>query len=88
MTEQPHVGFKQEQVPIMRQVLGRVTKADDLEVHTCKARLDGVTVLDIREYVPSLRQYGRGTTLPWTTGTLEVLRAALRNADDPGTPDA
>lgn len=76
----PHAGFKQEVVPIQREVLGKVTKADDLEVHTCRARMNGVTVLDIREYVPSLKQYGRGTTLPWNTETLKVMRASLRNA--------
>lgn len=74
------VAPKQEQIPIHRQVLGRVVKADDLEVHTCRATLDGVTVLDIREYVPSLDAYGRGTTLPWNTETLKVMRAALRNS--------
>jgi hypothetical protein len=71
---------KQEQVPIFRQVLAKVTKADDLEVHTCKARLDGVVVLDIRDYIPSTKTYGRGTTLPWNTETLKVLEAALREA--------
>lgn len=76
-----HAGFKQEQVPVLRKVLGKVTKSDDLEVHTCMASLAGVTVLDIREFVPSLQQYGRGTTLPWNTETLKVMRAALRNVD-------
>lgn len=72
-----HAGFKQEVVPILRKVLARVTKADDLEVHTSKAVMDGVAVLDIREYVPSLDQYGRGTTLPWSPQTLKVMRGAL-----------
>ena len=76
----PHVGFKQESIPILRRILGKVVKSDDLEVHTCMATLDGVTVLDIREYVPSLDAYGRGTTLPWNTETLRTMKAALRNA--------
>lgn len=78
---EPRVGFKQEVVPVQRVILGRVTKADDLEVHTCKATMAGVTVLDIREYVPSLGTYGRGTTLPWNTETAKVMKAALRNVD-------
>lgn len=83
---EPHAGFKQEQVPIHRRVLGKVTKSEDLEVHTCRATLDGVTVLDIREFVPSLGIYGRGTTLPWNTETIRIMKAALRNATvPPGT---
>jgi hypothetical protein len=65
-------------------VLARVHKADDLEVHTCRARVDGVTVLDIRDYIPSTGEYGRGTSLPWNTETLKVLRAALREAKADG----
>lgn len=71
---------KQEEVPINRKVLAIVSKAEDLEVHTCKASLNGVTVLDIRDFIPSTKTYGRGTTLPWNTETLKVLEAAVRNA--------
>lgn len=84
---EPHVGFKQESVPILRRILGKVVKADDLEVHTCMASLEGVTVLDIREYVPSTGMYGRGTTLPWNTETLRTMKAALRNATVPPQSD-
>ncbi len=72
--------------PILRRVLAVVDKADDLEVHLCVATLAGVTVLDVREYVPSLAAYGRGTTMPWNTETLKRLRTGLRTT---GTvPDA
>lgn len=71
---------KQEPPRINREVLAKVTKAADLEVHTCRAVIDGVTVLDIRDYIPSTGEYGRGTSLPWNTETLKVLRAALREA--------
>lgn len=68
---------KQDVVPILRTVLAHVAKAYDLEVHVCMATLEGVTVLDIRDYVPSTGTYGRGTTLPWTPETLKIMRAAL-----------
>jgi hypothetical protein len=80
MTPRPAPRPKQEEVPILRKVLARVVKADDLEVHTCKAMLDGVTVLDIRDYIPSTGLYGRGTTLPWNTETIKVLKAAMIEA--------
>jgi hypothetical protein len=65
----------------MREVLQIMPKADDLEVHLCKARLDGVTVIDIRDYIPSLGVYGRGTTLPWNTGTLKLLKGGVAAAE-------
>jgi hypothetical protein len=65
---------------ILRKVLAVVSKGDDLEVHTCKATLAGVSVLDIRDYCPSTQLYGRGTTLPWNTETLKILGAAITNA--------
>ena len=71
---------KQEEVPIFRTVLAQMTKAEDLEVHVCRARIDGVKVLDIREYVPSTGVYGRGTTLPWNTETLKLFGADVRQA--------
>ena len=73
---------KQTVVPILRTVLARVVKAHDLEVHTCMATLEGVTVLDIRDFVPSTGTYGRGTTLPWTPEMLEIMRAGLLSAKD------
>lgn len=72
---------KQEQVPIMREVLQVVQKADDLEVHLCRATLDGVTVLDIRDFVPSTGLYGRGTTLPWNTESLKAAKAGVVQAE-------
>lgn len=75
---------KQTPPRIMREVIARVKKAEDLEVHTCRARVDGVTVLDIRDYVPSTREYGRGTSLPWNTETRKILMAALREAKTDG----
>lgn len=78
---------KQQPARINRVVLAKVTKAEDLEVHTCKAQVDGVTVLDIRDFVPSTGEYGRGTSLPWNTETLKVLQAALTAAKKE-SPDA
>ena len=76
----PALPPKQEILPITRIVLAKVTKAEDLEVHTCKASMNGITVLDIRDFVPSTGLYGRGTTQPWNTETLKVLKAALAEA--------
>lgn len=63
--------------PIKRVVLSRIPKADDLEVHVSKATLNGVVVIDVRDYVPSLKKYGRGTTLPASAETLKALTDAV-----------
>lgn len=75
---------KQQPPRINRVVLAKVQKAEDLEVHTCRAVIDGVTVLDIRDFIPSTGEYGRGTSLPWNTETRKVLIAALKQADSRG----
>lgn len=73
---------KQEVVPnVIRNVLSVVTKAEDLEVHMCKATMNGVTVLDVRDYVPSTGLYGRGTTLPWNTESLKLVQAGAKAAE-------
>ena len=69
-------------MPILRRVLAVVPKADDLEVHICQAVLAGVTVLDIRDFVPSTCVYGRGTTLPWKPKTFEIMSAAIKNKEN------
>lgn len=72
---------KQQPPRINRTVLAKVTKSEDLEVHTCLAQIDGVTVLDIRDFIPSTGEYGRGTSQPWNTETRKLLTAALKQAD-------
>lgn len=71
---------KQEPPRVLREVLAKVPKAEDLEVHTCRVVIDGVTALDIRDYIPSTGKYGRGTSLPWNTESLKILKAALKEA--------
>jgi len=48
-----------------RTVLARADKASDIEVHVSGLETeDGNLFIDIREYVVSLDQYGRGITVP------------------------
>lgn len=39
-------------------------KTGDLEVHLSRLSIADETFLDVREYVPSRKMYGRGLTLP------------------------
>lgn len=49
-----------------RKVHTKTPIADDMEVHTSTVRAAGEVFLEIRQYIPSLKQYGRGVTLPST----------------------
>lgn len=44
--------------------LTSVRKYDDLQVHVRLVEADGARFIDVRDYVPSAKQYGRGVMLP------------------------
>lgn len=41
-------------------VLARIKKSSDLETHVRLVRVEGAEVLEFRDYIPSLDEYGRG----------------------------
>jgi hypothetical protein len=41
-------------------VLSVIRKAQDLETHVRSVDVEGVRVLEFRDYIPSLEAYGRG----------------------------
>lgn len=49
---------------VRRTVKHRVRVADDLEVHMSNLTVAGEHFVEIRNYVPSLKEYGRGITVP------------------------
>lgn len=57
-----------EDPPVSYIVLGSVPKADDLEVVVRVADVDGVRVIDVRDFVPSMNFFGRGVTIPASSG--------------------
>lgn len=60
---------------IERTVASRISKFDDVEVHVSKVVAQGQTYVEIREFVPSLGQYGKGVTLPMSL--LDTLSSGL-----------
>lgn len=46
------------------QVLATVPKARDLEAHVRHVVIDGVEVVELRDHITSLGEYGRGYWLP------------------------
>lgn len=55
-----------------------LTRGPDLELHVRTIEVDGEELLDIREYVPSAENYGRGVTVP--ASLRKQLIAALKEA--------
>lgn len=49
---------------IERNVITVVSKDTDLEMHVSTLHTDRGKFIDVREFVPSLAQYGRGVTYP------------------------
>lgn len=49
---------------IEREVVARVVKTTDIEVHVTRLSTELGEYTEIREYVVSLEQYGRGITFP------------------------
>lgn len=53
-----------------RKVHTRTKIAEDLEVHASTIRSAGQTFFELRQYIPSLKQYGRGVTVPGDATTV------------------
>lgn len=47
-----------------RKVIDRATVAEDLELHVTKLVHQGQSFIEIRNFIPSLGEYGRGVTFP------------------------
>ena len=46
--------------PSKETLLTRMVKAQDLETHVRIVKVENVAVVEIRDYIPSLAEYGRG----------------------------
>jgi len=70
------------------EIFAEVELAPDLHLHVRTTHEAGVDLIDIRQYVPSLKAYGRGITVPNTDDILvgvmdaldDIRRAAARKA--------
>jgi hypothetical protein len=63
-----------------RTVHSRVAKTSDIEIHVSTLVTDSGTYTEIREYIKSLDQYGRGLTFPATQEITQGLLDGLEVA--------
>lgn len=52
--------------PATTRVITTFTKAADLECHIRLITIENVRVMEFRDYIPSLQEYGRGYWVPMT----------------------
>lgn len=67
--------------PYTRRVLFEVHRKYDMDIHVSKVDIEDRTYVDIREFIPSLSQYGRGITLPPETA-VEAAKAILQRFEE------
>lgn len=64
-----------------RTVLTRTPKTSDIEIHVSTLQPEsGGIYAEVREYIVSLDQYGRGVTFPAKAETVEALVNGLQKA--------
>ena len=54
--------------PRSRKVISREVIAEDLELHVVREFRAGTPYIEIRQFIPSLKEYGRGVTFPSSAG--------------------
>lgn len=53
----------------VRKVISKEAISEDLELHVVRTWVDPEHIfIEIRNYIPSLKEYGRGITFPATAG--------------------
>lgn len=63
--------------PTSTQTVLKVYKAPDMETHLRVIAVDGLEVVELRDFIPSLGEYGRGYWVPNDPGILDALLVAL-----------
>ena len=44
-------------------LISRIQQGADLELHVKETKIDGLTFINIRDFVPSTKEYGQGTLI-------------------------
>jgi hypothetical protein len=63
--------------PAHIEVIQSLPKAVDLETHVRIVEIEGIRVLEFRDYITSLGEYGRGYWVPLNTDTVFGMVNAL-----------
>jgi len=61
-------------------LIGSIPKASDMECHVRIVEVDAVKVVELRDYIPSLQEYGRGYWMPMDENSVFGVIALLTEA--------
>lgn len=75
----------QQMNPASARVVAEITKAPDLRAHVRVVEVEGMRVVEIRDYIPSLGEYGRGYWVPLTEAAVYGILSGLQEVA--GTED-
>ena len=64
--------------PAVARVVAEIVKAPDLRAHVRVVEVEGMKVVEIRDYIPSLSEYGRGYWLPLTESAVYGILSGLQ----------
>lgn len=62
---------------VRRKVHERIAVAPDLEVHVSTVKAAGHALYEVRNFVPSTKEYGRGITFPTGRPSADVIAALV-----------
>lgn len=70
--------------PIRSKVYGRINSGHDVQLHVKVTKVDGLELVNLRDYIVSLKQYGRGVMfesylLPQVIEELQELQRQIGN---------
>lgn len=76
----PPVTTTEEATPTRERIYARYRKGADLELHVKVTWVNGLQFVNLRDYVPSTQEYGKGVLfpidiLPWVLESLQQVAA-------------
>ena len=63
--------------PAVTRVVGSLPKAPDVECHVRIVEVENVKLVEFRDYIPSLGEYGRGYWMPLTEDSVYGMASLL-----------
>ena len=66
--------------PASTLLIGAIPKAPDLECHVRVIEVENIKVVELRDYIPSLQEYGRGYWMPMDENSVFSVIAMLTEA--------
>jgi hypothetical protein len=74
--------LEKNQSPVEPHLVAVIGKAPDVDIHIRTLHISGAQVVELRDYIPSLSEYGRGYWIPSSGVELRAIINALAQIDN------